>query len=111
MPGEIPRAVAFNPPPALKQPPTAPAADEPITEVVPDDRRGGRDDDDHRDVVVALRREHAERDQRCLPGERDPERLEHDHEEEERQPVMGDEMRQNAHLAPRAYARYGRSGL
>ena len=46
-----------------------------------------------RDVVVPLRREHAEEDERGLARQRDPERLEHDDDEEERQPVVGEEVR------------------
>ena len=55
----------------------------------------GRGDDDHPDDrVVALRREHAERDQGGFARQRDPERLEHDHHEEERQTVAREEVRQ-----------------
>ena len=45
------------------------------------------------DLVVPLRREHAEDDERRLARQREPERLEHDHDEEQRQPVVGEEVR------------------
>ncbi len=83
---------ALQPAVATEERASAEPADQPVAEVVADDRGGGCDRDHLRDVVVALRREHAEEDQRCLARERNPERFEHHHDEEERQPVVGEEV-------------------
>ena len=48
---------------------------------------GGRKAITHYDRVVPLRREDAEGDQRRLARQRDPERLQHHDDEEQRQPV------------------------
>jgi hypothetical protein len=45
---------------------------------------------------VPLRGKDAEGDQSRLAGQRDPERLEHDDREEQRQTVVREEMRQGA---------------
>ena len=88
-----PLRVPLQPAPALEQPSAAPAADDPVAEVVADDRRRGRDGDHLGDVVVPLRGEDAEEDERRLARERDAERLDHHDQEKERQPVLGDEVR------------------
>src|SRR5438309_4846946 len=90
--------VAAEPSPALEERAAAPPADDPVPEVVADDRCGGGDRDHFGDVVVPLRGEHAEQDQRCLTGERDPERLDHHDHEEERQAVARDEVRHRISL-------------
>ena len=72
-----------------RRPPFAP---EPVADVVADDR-GDRGEDDHRDdVEVPGRGQDAGGDEHRLARERDARRLEHDHEEENDEPVALQEV-------------------
>src|SRR5262249_60418398 len=65
--------ILVEPPPTAEQRATAPTADDPVAEVVTDDRSHGCNADHLRNRVVALRRQHRERDQRRLAWYREPE--------------------------------------
>ena len=88
-----PVRVAAEPRPPPEERPPAEASDQPVAEVVPDDRPGRGEHDHPLDRVVALRGQHAERDQRRLTRQRDSERLQHHDHEQERQAVMGQKRR------------------
>ena len=88
--------VATKRPPALEQAAAAPAADQPVAEVVAYDGGRGGHGDHHGDRVVALGGEHAEGDQSRLARQRNAEGLEHDDDEEHGQAVTREEVRQAA---------------
>jgi len=94
--GQEALGVAAQRPPALEEAAAAEPSDQPVAEVVAHDRAGGGDHDHPDDRVVPLRREQAEGDQSRLPRERNPERLEQDDGEEQRQTVTREEVRHGA---------------